>query len=321
MTDADGFERLDLGRPARPDPDPARPDADALAPFVVDAPPDPGQPGSAAPPTFSRWWLLVAAALALGVVVGVVVDDAREGLTADAELRLIVGPIEASPVSQEDGPRDLAINLFNSGPEPVDIAAVTVHGWLMNDDEQPAETVESGTWVRITFSAEPDCESRPSGRLTVDAETRGGDRSVELTTPPGTGALVAVWTFACEETYTEVGVVTSEVQVRAADSLIMTATFVQSTVPVLNVVSVHSGTPGFALETPVLPIPLRAGVPGELTLTWSVDACTDALELVGAAINANVETADGGTETHVSMLVDNRMLVELARLAERACET
>lgn len=274
-------------------------------------------------PTWHRW-VGLGAALVVGAVVGIVVNNARDDAAEYSAAELVGGLVEPQTSRRSSsGPASLlVIHLINTGPRDLDVVGVDVTGFVTTADGQPRDpvTAEPDRWVSVQVTADADCDIRPSGDLRVHVRTESGEQTAEITSPAAESGLVWAWHAECESVS---GTALSIGETRTISS---DATSVETSLPITNggedpvqIVSVESATPGFAAESAILPIEVDERGFGAAQVTWTVDECTAAAGITEATVAFNV--VNGARETRVLQPLDSRALVELVRLAVRGCET
>ena len=141
---------------------------------------------------------VAAAALVIGLVLGVLVGDRSDLLTSGSSkaaagpAAVSVGAIQQFPLRASTG-WDFELPVYNATDAPLDADLVALEGLVTPFTSDRAKQVGPGSWGVIRFSATPNCEAPPpssvsSVRLRLDGQ--GGRSEVTRPLPEGGKALV-----------------------------------------------------------------------------------------------------------------------------------
>lgn len=274
-------------------------------------------------PLADRRWLAVSLALLAGVVIGVVVKDARNDALQRSRVDLVAGSAEVR-LSGGDRPlpEALVVSLLNTGPQAVDVVRVDVDGFRSPRDAEPpdAVTVPPDEWVTFRTPVAVDCATAPASDVQVHAQALDGDQAVDLDLPPDDNRLASAWQAACEGTGgTGVHIGAARATSRTPASVTMMVPLTNNGAEPVRVISFDSGMPGFAATSVGLPLELPAGGFAPARLAWTVADCAAAVAATEASIAFTA--AVGEREIRVSSPLGNAALIELVRLSVRACES
>lgn len=268
-----------------------------------------------------RMWAGLGAALTIGAVVGIVANNARNDAAEYATVDLVGGTVEAEFASSPLAAQRLNVNLINTGPRELEILSVGIDGFTAAaDSDQSPVTAAPGEWVRVGVTVAADCDTRPPGTLQVRVRTASGEQSAVVAGQPGDDQLVWAWQSSCQQA-SGPGLYVGESRTVTAD-----AGGARIVLPVSNhdteaftITAMESTTAGLTMTPAALPVEVETGATVQIETLWTVTDCAVVARFtdVGVAVNIRSETMD----TRVSQSLDSSTLVELVRLAVRACET
>lgn len=278
-------------------------------------------------PASWRRWVPFAAVFVLGVVVALVVADARRDAAGSESIELLAGGSSLTDAASGGAAAEsVDFYLFNTGPQEVDIVTVTADGFAVDTDagEPMSVTAEPGEWVSFSTELVPDCAVRPNGDLDVVARGGAGKQTLHPKLAPGAfDTVVSYWSLSCRSLREVVLGVELERAEQGRELTTVLGITQSSTRPVLKVLELESRTPGVRLvgADDVLPITVRnQGPPVEIRLKWRVSQCESAMEMTDLSLEALVAGPQGGGE-RIRIDAATHLVVELARLSERVCET
>ncbi|PSL05408.1 hypothetical protein CLV30_104278 [Haloactinopolyspora alba] len=294
---------LDLGTVTHSGDDPH-----TAAPDEPDAPVAPDSD-----PHRRRRRVAIGAALAAGVVAGVLVNAA----TSDDRGELFALASFSYTSAPPAGAANVTVDVYNAGPEQVELLDLRVPGYELLGGTAPDDAVTAAprSWATVELSMRRDCAVEPSG--TIEARVRsGGDTSTrEVAVQGATGGPLS-GADECDRSAVEFGQATTT---RHDDHL-------RTMVPVTNpideevlVEEVSSATLGFTADAAPVTVPAEGR--RQLEIVWRVGDCDGTRELAAAEIEYEFDDAQGERSTLVVHPFDAALLAELARLAERVCET
>lgn len=273
------------------------------------------------PPGWRRWGALATAA-AVGAVLGTVVADARDTTTSYSRVEVVGGLLE--PVLTQPEARvssTLVVSLLNAGRREIEILRVDADGFTIPAGARQPDPVAAapGSWVRFTqtdLHADCDGPMPTTPELRVRVRVESGDEKVVSVTSPGNAELTYYWQVRCE--------ITGYVFFEEPRSVVAGDSSTTLTLPISNrsrkdsrVSTLIPDSPGFEVTSPDLPRVVPAGETVAVDVTWTVNDCVVAQDLRAASIV--FVTATESLDRQHTQDLGKRVLVELARLAERAC--
>jgi len=155
-----------------------------------------------------RRWMAISAVLAVGVALGAVGVDKERDAAADRAERTVVqlaAVLEASAGTDPTDDDDLRFHLqiYNSGPEPVEVSAATVQGrgfQSPHDDTTGRVITKPYRWAMLDgVAGQPNCDAAlqpPALQLTART-VDGRERRVEVALTDPTGLLATTRDEQC----------------------------------------------------------------------------------------------------------------------------
>jgi hypothetical protein len=154
----------------------------------------------------------------------------------------------------------------------------------------------------------------------------GGERTMDVTLPPGPEDALWLWQYGCDNPVTTNGVSFAfrEVISRTGDALRIRAdAYVGPGVSTVDITAVVSETPGLTVQASDLPVTLTGDREAEpVELTWTVPDCAQATTVLDVTLGVTVVgDQTGAVHTRLQAPIDTPMLVELVRFTTAVCET
>lgn len=284
-------------------------------------------PESAREPASWQRWVALVAVFALGVVVALVVADARRDAAGSASVEFLSGGSSlADVVSAGGGAESIDFYLINIGTQEAEILSIDTDGFAADRSaaEPKATTAAPDEWVTFSTELVPDCDVRPSGVLNVTARGGAGEQTLHPKLAPGAfDDAIAFWNRTCRS-LREIEVSVELERAVIGGQLTTVLNLSQTSArPSVDLLELDSRTQGISLEIDddALPVAIaNSGPQTELTVRWTITECESAVVMPSVGIDAFISASGGGVE-RVEVAADTPLSVELARLSERVCET
>jgi hypothetical protein len=322
-------EVLDLGpRPRSERADSAR----SLPPLRLDGPPPADDEDG--PPSW-RQWAALGVAVIVGLVVGVLVSNARheaaDVTAAEEEVRLVAGNPEITfiraPAVDQAPAVDLSFPLYNAGPLDVVVQSARPQGWTIVDesgDPRPT-TLRSGTWTNVlTTVAARECAGPTPTVLELNVRTQARERGVDVALPPGS-VLREAQDLACDTNPAyQIGIGVERVEVLpSTPDILVTRLYLRAFDPSLrfDLISISGSAAGFETVGATVPVSFQPGgrSPTQLDITWGVVDCTLTVLLGEVVFSAELVDGNGRTLNHRIVLAEEG-IAALARFGVDRCE-
>ena len=272
-----------------------------------------------------RRWIALAAALLVGVVLGLVVADTRDDAAGYADVRLVSGTIQSvTDHASETAPGTIELSLLNLGDHEIEILGLEPAGMTVAPDEGPGEPVVAppGEWVTVAQGGLiADCsDTDPDGGPRVRVRDGGGtERVVEASGLPEFGGVSVGWHGSCRPPDLVFPLVDASEMTHGADSLTMELLVSTSGTEPLPVVRFESNTPGLVVTAPDVPFDVSPDAATPVPLRWTVTDCAAALQWVDVVLNYAV--GEDGALLEGFHQVSGRARAELVLLVDRVCES
>ncbi|MGH8776077.1 MAG: hypothetical protein ACRDWI_13230 [Jiangellaceae bacterium] len=319
--DEPAVEILDVGRRRRRE----RVELDQpLPPMHIGGP----QPDDEAATT-SSWgrWTALGAALAVGLVCGILVansrNDAAESAAAAEEVQLVAN----IPLLTEVGDDALSMTMQfnNTGPLDLEILTVRPEGWDFHNDapERRPRTARTGEWTTVTSVVVPDCNpSVLPNSLEVAVLTAAGKQTVSVPLQ-ATGVLRDARSLVCSDAR-PIALGISQVEVLEVDegglrmALRMQAFGSSATAAPFDVTGVNAVVGGFAVADAAVPVSFGSGGSSPVEVIWEVVRCDIRDTLGNVEIQVDVTDEDGRTFVE-GVPLPGEGIAALARFGEAEC--
>src|SRR5262245_41995213 len=155
-----------------------------------------------------RRWMAISAVLAVGVALGAVGVDKERDAAADRAERTVVQLAAVLVASAGTDPTDdddvrFHLQIYNAGPEPVEVAAATVQGrgfQLPHDDTTGRVITKPYRWAMLDgVAGQPDCNAplRPPALHLTARTVDGREHRVDVALTDPTGLLATTRDEQC----------------------------------------------------------------------------------------------------------------------------
>ena len=298
----------------------------SLPPLRLDGPPPADD--EEGPPSWRRWAAL-AVAVTVGMVVGVLVSNARheaaDVTAAEEEVRLVAGIPEITFIQAPAV--DLSFPLYNAGPLDVVVHSARPEGWTIVDesDDPRSTTLRSGTWTNVlTTVAARECAGPTPTVLELTVRTQAREQGADVDIPAGS-VLREAQDLACDTNPAyQVGIGVERVEVLpSTPDVLVTRLYLRAFDPNLgfDLISISGSAAGFETVGATVPVSFEPGgrSPTQLDVTWGVVDCTLTGLLGQVVFSAELVDANGRTSNHQIVLAEEG-IAALARFGVDRCE-
>lgn len=293
---------------------------------VVGEPPPAEPPSSSPAASGGRWrWVALAAAVAVGAVLGVVVSGARHDAAELNDVGVVVGGLREWTGMSGQGERTSAgMQLLNVGEREIEILGFSAAGLSIapgSPDPEPV-TAPPGEWVVVEQQGlVPDCAADPPEYLDVRfLDAAGDERVVRAGDLPEYGLIATLWSscrYGEQLFIDEPEVVTTD-----ATSIVMDVTIMNDGREPATVHELGADSPGLRAQSAGLPVTVSPGDHVTLAVTWTVSACAEAQQFFDVYLTSTLTVEADPRDNPMDMYpVMGPARAELVRLVDRACES
>jgi hypothetical protein len=279
------------------------------------------------PPSWRRWAAL-AVAVTVGLVVGVLVSNARheaaDVTAAEEEVRLVAGIPEITFIQAPAV--DLSFPLYNAGPLDVVVHSARPEGWTIvdeSDDPRPT-TLRPGTWTNVlTTVAARECAGPTPTVLELTVRTQAREQGADVDLPAGS-VLREAQDLACDTNPAyQIGIGVQRVEVLpSTPDILVTRLYLRAFDPSLrfDLISISGSAAGFETVGATVPVSFQPGgrSPTQLDITWGVVDCTLTGLLGEVVFSAELVDSNGRTTNHRIVLAEEG-IAALARFGVDRC--
>jgi hypothetical protein len=267
-------------------------------------------------------WVALAAAVAVGVLLGVVVSGARHDAAELNEVGVVLGGVTG--MSGPGEPAAASVQLLNVGEREIEILGFGADGLSIapgSPDPEPV-TAPPGEWVTVEQQGlVPDCAAEPPERLdVVIRDAAGEERVVRSRELPDSGLSDQLW-WSCMDG-PQISFLEPEVVTAGPASVVMNVAVFNDGTDEVTLHELGADSPGLRAEPAGLPVIVPPGQAAAATLTWTVDDCAMAGQFFDVNLTWSLaEGADRRDNPPGYEILTGPARAELVRLVDRACES